>query len=76
MTDAELRAELIARGVLRPMGARHTVFATDHAGRRSAAADIFFGEGPAVAAIVVENTQADPGVKVILRRWLARAEAA
>jgi hypothetical protein len=76
VTDAELRADLIARGVLRPIGSRHAVFATDHVGRRSAAADIFFGEGPAIAAVVVENSQADTAVKAILRRWLARAEAA
>jgi hypothetical protein len=48
----------------------------DHAGKRSAAADIFFGEGPEMAQFVVENPNADPEVKVILRRWLARREAA
>lgn len=78
MTDAELRAHLIAAGALRPAGARVRVgvVSMDHAGKRSAAADIFFGEGPEMAQFVVENPNADPEVKVILRRWLARREAA
>ena len=76
MTDAELRADLIAKGLLRPVGSRHTVCATDFAGRRSAARDILLEEGSAVAAGVVDNPYADPVVRALLQRWLGQQEAA
>lgn len=76
MTDGLYRQALISLGVVRPVRARHKVFATDHVGRRSAAADIFYGEGIRVAQVVVANPYADPAVKTILQRWIARAEAA
>jgi hypothetical protein len=77
VTDAELRAHLIFTGQLRPVAARHNVFAQDYEGRRVAARDIWLEEGPQTSAAVVANPFADPVVRDILRRALERqAEAA
>jgi hypothetical protein len=76
VTDAQYRAALIAAGSIRPLGARSRVFAQDYEGRRVAARDIWYEEGPQVAAAVVSNRFADPVVREILRRALARVEAA
>jgi len=74
VTDAEYRATLIASGAIVPYGARRAVFAQDYEGRRVAARDIFYEEGPRVAAAVAANPYADQAVRRLLQKALDRHE--
>lgn len=80
MTRETLRDQLIASGAIRPAGhgrkSTRKVYRTDHAGIRSACAQIVHYEGLDIARVVVANPAADLRVRALLSRAIESRAAA